>query len=152
MDSLPLAANLGNKFRGRPRTRVVEPSVFVESSSENSVSVEASHSEDEMQIVRADSSDDESLSGAESGKSEDQENVQINSSGGYIETHSDSDADEERSGNEENGVSEKKPRRRVLRRKKNQAPKPALPRSKEGKFCKIQSLVPLILYSLCSSP
>ena len=127
MDSLPLASNLSNKFRGRPRTRVVEPS-----SSENSVSVEASHSEDEMQIVRPDSSDDESLSGAESGKSDDQENVQINS-GGYVETHSDSDADEERSGNEDNASSEKKPRRRVLRRKKNQSTKPVLARNKEGK-------------------
>ncbi|CAG7822666.1 unnamed protein product [Allacma fusca] len=100
LDSLPINANMTSKFRGRTRTRVVEPS-----SSENSV-------------VAPDSTDDDSLSGVESGKSDDPDNVQL-SSGGYIETHSDSDADEERSGNEETGGG-KKPKRKILRRKKNQ--------------------------------
>jgi len=62
-------------------------------------------------------SDDDSVevSGGESGKSEDQENVLVSSSG-YVDSHSDSDADAEKSGNED---TPKKPRRRVLRRRKS---------------------------------
>jgi ubiquitin carboxyl-terminal hydrolase 34 len=68
-------------------------------------------------VVTQDSSDEDSLSAGDSVKSEDQENLQVSSSG-YVETHSDSDADGERSGNEE---TPKKGKRKVLRRKKGQS-------------------------------
>jgi len=66
-------------------------------------------------VVTPDSSDeDESLSPGCSGKSDDPDNAHLSSSG-YVETHSDSDADGERSGTEE---TPKKIKRKVFRRKK----------------------------------
>lgn len=70
-------------------------------------------------VVSQDSSDDDSVGGSneESGKSEENENLQVSSSG-YVESHSDSDADEEKSGNED---SPNGPKRRVLRRRKSKS-------------------------------
>jgi len=68
------------------------------------------------QVVSRDSSDEDSLSGGESGKSDDPDNVQLSSSG-YIETHSDSEADAERSGDEDGA---KKGKKKVLKRRKGQ--------------------------------
>jgi hypothetical protein len=88
------------------------------------------------------SSSDDSLSedgdGSQSGKSNDPDSVQLSSSG-YVETHSDSDADEERSGNEENVPStSKKPKRKVLRRK--QSPRGS---GKEGSVKRLKENPPI---------